>query len=219
MASSPQTVSSQAVSTEPQAVSTSASQAVSSQEDSASQAASASSQAVSISQTGSSWEDNSSQAASTSSPQTVSSQAVSADPQMVSASASQEGNSWEESTSQADSAPSQTHSTNSQGGSATLFQVPQVSSTNTTQGSPGGNSLENPKPKWVINLSSKPLTQAQRSGLAKGPNFVVTPRHPPNLEYITTIEAACTMLSQQDAEELRAEINRVLRSSHLPNLT
>ena len=44
---------------------------------------------------------------------------------------------------------------------------------------------------------------------------------PPNLEYITAIEAACTKLSQQDAEELRADINRVLRSSHPPkcNLT
>ena len=42
-----------------------------------------------------------------------------------------------------------------------------------------------------------------------------------NLKYITAIEAACTKLSQQDAEELRADINRVLRSSHppKPNLT
>ena len=85
-----------------------------------------------------------------------------------------------------------------------------------------GSSLsEEPNPKWVINLSRKPLTPAQRSVLAKGPNFVVTPRHPPNLEYITAIEAACTKLSQQDAEELRANINWVLRSSHppKPNLT
>ena len=74
---------------------------------------------------------------------------------------------------------------------------------------------------WVINLSSKPLTPAERSVLAKGPNFVVSPKQPPNLEYITAIEAACTKLSQQDAEELRADINRVLRSSHppKPNLT
>ena len=79
--------------------------------------------------------------------------------------------------------------------------------------------MENPNPKWVINLSSKSLTQAQRSIVAKGPNFAVTPRHPPNLEYLTAIEAACTKLGQQDAEELRAEINRVLRSSHPPNLT
>ena len=50
---------------------------------------------------------------------------------------------------------------------------------------------------------------------------MVTPRQPPNLEYITAIEAACTKLSQQDAEELRADINRVLKSSHppKPNLT
>ena len=59
------------------------------------------------------------------------------------------------------------------------------------------------------------------SVLVKGPNFAVSPRHPPNLEYITTIEAACTKLGQQNAEELRAEINRVLRSFHppKPNLT
>ena len=85
----------------------------------------------------------------------------------------------------------------------------------------GSSSLEEPNPKWVINLSSKPLTPALRSVLAKGPNFAVTPRHPPNLEYTTAIEAACTKLSQQDAEELRANINWVLRSSHppKPNLT
>ena len=82
-----------------------------------------------------------------------------------------------------------------------------------------GSSNEEPNPKWVINLSNKLLTPAQRSVLAKGPNFVVTPRQPPNLEYITAIEAACTKLSQQDAEELRADVNRVLRSSHPPNPT
>ena len=84
---------------------------------------------------------------------------------------------------------------------------------------PQGSSNEEPNPRWVINLSNKPLTPAQRSVLAKGPNFAVTPRQPPNLEYITAIEAVCTKLSQQDAEELRADINRVLRSSHPPNLT
>ena len=84
---------------------------------------------------------------------------------------------------------------------------------------PQGPSNEGPNPRWVINLSSKPLTPVQRSVLAKGPNYAVTPRQPPNLEYITAIEAACTKLSQQDAEELRADINRVLRSSHPPNLT
>ena len=99
----------------------------------------------------------------------------------------------------------------------------QADSTNSWEGTPTptipnrlpqGSSNEEPNPKWVINLSSKPLTPAQRSVLAKGPNFAVTPKQPPYLEYITTIEAACSKLSQQDAEELRADINRVLRSSH-----
>ena len=65
------------------------------------------------------------------------------------------------------------------------------------------------------------MTPAQRSVLAKGPNFAVTPRQPPKLEYITAIEAACIKLGHQDAEELRANINRVPRSSHppKPNLT
>ena len=76
------------------------------------------------------------------------------------------------------------------------------------------SSMEEPNPKWVINLSSKPLTKAQRSVLVKGPNFVVSPKHPTNSEYITTIESACTKLSQQDAEELRTDINQVLRVSH-----
>ena len=55
---------------------------------------------------------------------------------------------------------------------------------------PQGSSKEEPNPRWVINLSKKPLTPAQRSVLAKGPNFAVTPRQPPNLEYITAIESS-----------------------------
>ena len=84
-----------------------------------------------------------------------------------------------------------------------------------------GNTLQDPNLKWVINFSSKPLSQAQRSMLFKGPNFAVSPRHPPNLKYITAIQSVCTKLGQQYVEERRADINRVLRSSHpcKPNLT
>ena len=114
--------------------------------------------------------------------------------------------------SQENSTASQADSTNSWEGNPTPTipnRLPQESSN------------EEPNPKWVINLSSKPLIPGQRSVLAKGPNFAVSPKQPPNLEYITAIEAACTKLSQQDAEELRDDINRVLRSSHPPkcNLT
>ena len=81
-----------------------------------------------------------------------------------------------------------------------LPQFPQASrqaiSANNPLGSPRGNSLEDPNPKWVMNLSSKPFTQTQRSVLAKGPHFVVSPRHHPNLEYIMGIESVCTKLGQ-----------------------
>ena len=85
-----------------------------------------------------------------------------------------------------------------------------------SRGSPPaeGNTLEDPSHKWAINLSSKPLTEAQRSLLGKGPNYAKAPRHPPNLEYITAIESVCTKVSQQDVEEFRADINRVLRDCH-----
>ena len=52
--------------------------------------------------------------------------------------------------------------------------------------------------------------------LAKGPNYAVTPRHPPSLEYVTAIESVHTKLGQHEAEELRADINMVLRSSQPP---
>ena len=47
-----------------------------------------------------------------------------------------------------------------------------------------------------------------------GTQLCHSPLHPPNLEYITAIESVCTNLSQQDVEELRANINRVLKGSH-----
>ena len=45
-----------------------------------------------------------------------------------------------------------------------------------------GTSTDNIKEytkRWVKNLSSTPLTEAQFSLLAHGPNFAIAPRHPP----------------------------------------
>ena len=74
--------------------------------------------------------------------------------------------------------------------------------------------------KWVINLSSIPLTKEQESLLAHGPNFVITPKKPPLGEYISNIEKVCQSLDTNMAEELRSEVYRVLRQPHLlkPNL-
>ena len=43
--------------------------------------------------------------------------------------------------------------------------------------------------------------------------------YPPNLDYITAIETACQKLSNQDAEELRVDINGLLTHAPKPNLT
>ena len=65
--------------------------------------------------------------------------------------------------------------------------------------------------KWVINLSSVPLTKDQESLLEHGPNFAVTPQRPPYGEYIKAIETACQSLDPNSAEELRSDVYRVLR--------
>ena len=46
-------------------------------------------------------------------------------------------------------------------------------------------------------------------------------KNPPNLDYITAIETACKKLYIQDADELRADINGLLKKLHAPrpNLT
>ena len=80
----------------------------------------------------------------------------------------------------------------------------------------GGRPIPDSSHKWVISLSSKPLTHAQRFLLVKGPNYAIAPRHTPNLEYITAIESLCPELGQQDALEHWANKNRVLRYSHPP---
>ena len=74
--------------------------------------------------------------------------------------------------------------------------------------------------KWVINLSSIPLTKEQESLLAHGPNFANTPKKPPLGDYISNIEKVCQSLDTNLAEELRSEVYRVLRKSHQlkPNL-
>ena len=73
------------------------------------------------------------------------------------------------------------------------------------------------KKKWVINLSDVPLTPTQEAVLAHWPNFAVTPKYPPIVEYITSLEVACQKLNTNTAEELRSEVYRTLRHSNPPS--
>ena len=74
---------------------------------------------------------------------------------------------------------------------------------------------------WVINLSKSRLTEAQESVLAKGPNYALTPTHIPNVDYITAIELVWPKLKEEEAMELRADVNSLLRKAkgHKTNLT
>ena len=70
--------------------------------------------------------------------------------------------------------------------------------------------------KWAINLSSCHLSLAQVSLLSKGPNFALAPNNPPNVEFISAIELACQKLTEQDVQELRAEVNIMLKKAKPP---
>ena len=79
-----------------------------------------------------------------------------------------------------------------------------------------GSNISNGSSKWVVNLSSIPLTTAQTSLLSKGPNFALVPTNPPNVEFISVVEAACQRLSEQEVQELRAEVGILLKRAKLP---
>ena len=74
----------------------------------------------------------------------------------------------------------------------------------------------NIKDRWVVNLSSQPLSQAERSLLSYGPNFAVTSRSPPIIECVTAIEEVCQKLERGEAEELRGEVKAILKKAHPP---
>ena len=73
-----------------------------------------------------------------------------------------------------------------------------------------------PKEKWVVNLSSQPLSQAEKNLLTHGPNYAVTSRCPPVIECITAIEEVCQKLERGEAEELRGEVKAILKRAHPP---
>ena len=75
--------------------------------------------------------------------------------------------------------------------------------------------------KWGINLSKTLLTKGQESLLGKGPNFAIAPNKIPNVDYITAVEFVCHKLKEEDAGELRVDINSLLRRLQVPqpNLT
>ena len=83
------------------------------------------------------------------------------------------------------------------------------------------NQSPNNNSKRVINLSKTGLTEGQKSVLAKGPYSSLAPRSIPNVDYITVVESMCSNLKEDEAMELRSDINALLTKSKAPkpNLT
>ena len=81
--------------------------------------------------------------------------------------------------------------------------------TGTSQSNQG--STRNNSNKWVINLSKTPLNPAQETLLDKAPNFAITFKVPPNVDYISAIESISFKLTEQDVQELKADINSLLK--------
>ena len=52
--------------------------------------------------------------------------------------------------------------------------------------------------------------------LTKGPNYAITPSHIPNIDYITAIESMCPKPKEDDAMNLRSDINSLLRKAKVP---
>ena len=67
---------------------------------------------------------------------------------------------------------------------------------------------ESPSSQWVMNLSSKPLTQPQQSVLARGLNFAVTTKHIPVPRIAASVEDALKKahLPEDVADRARTQI-------------
>jgi hypothetical protein len=72
--------------------------------------------------------------------------------------------------------------------------------------------------KWVKNLSSKDLSDADKKLLGRGINFAVTPLKMPASELIACVELACKQIGPQSAqaEEIRRETSKVITHAKLP---
>ena len=70
--------------------------------------------------------------------------------------------------------------------------------------------------KWVINLSSKPLSDGEQSILQKGPKFAVSSSKVPITEYIAVTKRICDELGEnttgKDCTEIYQKTKEVLQN-------
>ena len=72
------------------------------------------------------------------------------------------------------------------------------------------------KTNWVINLSSRSLSDAEIALLKKGLNFAVTPANIPATEIIAKVETAVRQLDAEQADTVRRAVNGILQQAEPP---
>ena len=72
------------------------------------------------------------------------------------------------------------------------------------------------KSKWVINLSTKPLSRVERAVLEKGPKFAPTPRQIPHKNIVAEVEAAIVHLPDDSKHSVRTTAAAILNRACLP---
>ena len=70
--------------------------------------------------------------------------------------------------------------------------------------------------RWVINKSSRVLTDEETKLLAKGMNYAISPDNIPNVDLITGVELTCKNLESDERSQVRAEAAKVISASRPP---
>ena len=70
--------------------------------------------------------------------------------------------------------------------------------------------------KWVVNLSSKELSQPEQSVLSKGLNFTPVPKWVPISRFVVAIENGLQTVSDDTAEDIRQRMIGLLKKFKLP---
>ena len=74
------------------------------------------------------------------------------------------------------------------------------------------------KSRWVVNLSSKKLTDIQHATLEKGLNNAITPKSPPATPYIVATEQAIdrSRVTKDKADAIRSKVTQILQRKTKP---
>ena len=72
------------------------------------------------------------------------------------------------------------------------------------------------KKRWVVNLSSYTLTDAEEQVLQRGLNYATVPRRIPYMDFIASVEGVARRMNIEEANDLRVRVCGILRRAKLP---